>query len=175
MQNFFRVICFMVLAGIVTACSKTPDGEPDLVRYQSSGAPDEFAVTVYKPIQIPNKPDSLLSPGQQYTNRSETNPKATALAVLGGRAVSSVDNNVPNSDASLVSYVTRNGVKQNIRQVLNQEDIQYRQENKGRLFERWFGSSIYYGAYEDMMLDPYAESTRLADLGYKITMPQPQE
>ena len=66
----------------------------------------------------------------------------------------------PAADAGLVNYASRFGVSANIRQVLAQEDYDYRSAHQGKLLERWMGLTTYYAAYEPFSLDAWAEIKR---------------
>lgn len=160
----------LVAALALSACAK---GEPKLMQLRSTGTgPDEFAILPTKPIEMPKNFASLPPPTPGGVNRTDQQPRAEAIAALGGRD-RGVNSQVPASDGALVTAASRYGVTANIRETLAREDYEFRDKNRGRLLERLFGKTVYYQSYAPMSLDQYAELERLRRLGIRAPAAPP--
>lgn len=169
-----RLLASAAIVITLAACTGQEGDVPDLSRYHSKGTPDEFAVVVYERIDIPAKGDELPTPGTVGT-RVLQRPEAKATIALGGRDTNRRDGETPSGDATLTTYMASLGTRDDIRQVIAQEDLELRKANPGRYLEKVFGSNIYYRVYEDMTLDAYEETDRLAGLGYRVLQPPPED
>ena len=123
---------------------------------RTNGAgPDEFLVLPSKPLEPPANYTDLPQPTPGGSNLTDPQPRADAVAALGGRPGALVDQGVPASDAGLVSYASRNGVPQDIRQTTAQEDEQFRQR-RGRFTRfRLFNTDRYNQVYRPQTLDSF--------------------
>ncbi len=167
-----RLPASLVLLALLASCAGREDSTPDLVRYHSKGAPDEFAVVVYDRISIPERTTDRPPPGVVGT-RVRQDPEAIADRALGGQPAPRRDDRTPSTDTALVNHMTARGREDDIRQTVAREDLEIRRANPGRFLERAFGTNVYSRAYEDMTLDPAAETERLAGLGYPVLRPPP--
>lgn len=145
-------IALVVAALAIAGCSN--QGLRDL--RNTSNGPDEFLILPVKPLEPPPSFSALPEPTPGGANLTDPQPKADAVAALGGRPGALVDQGVPASDAQLVSYASRNGVPENIRQTTAQEDEAYR-TRRGRLTQfRLFQVDRYNQVYRPVTLDPFA-------------------
>ena len=159
----------------VSACAKKT---PDLMNLRPAGnGPDEFGILPTKPLQTPDFAAALPTPTPGQNNLTDANPKADAVAALGGnpnRIVARGDGSIGRGDATLVNHARRYGANGAIRQMLAAEDIQHRRDNKGRILERWFNLNLYYKAYEKVSLDQYRELERFRRLGVRTPSAPPK-
>lgn len=143
----------LALALSLAACSS---GDPQLMNVRSSGeGPDEFAILPPKPLEMPETLAELPPPTPGGENRTDQKPREAAIIALGGRPRTGTA-----GDGGLISYASRYGVTQGIRQTLAAEDLEYRRKNDGRLLERLFDVNVYFRAYEPMSLNQRAELER---------------
>ena len=156
---WFAVIILIALAG----CSRNAS-DPDLVFFKSKGAPDELTLVVYEPIEKPESLATLPPPG---TRRSiaEPEPKEDVLHLLGSTGNEIADGNISDRDSDLLLYAQRMGTGEDIRGVLAQEDLEFRQRNQARPLEKWANVNVYFAAYSFMALDSRAEYLRLRSEG----------
>lgn len=170
-------VAAMVAVLSLTACGGlfNRDKEPKLLNVRSdSRSPDEFAVLPSKPLQMPPDVKTLPEPTPGGANITDPTPEADAIAALGGRPALLERGGVPAGNGALVSYAGRFGTAPSIRDVLAEEDLQYRRDHDGRLLERWFSVNVYFRAYEPMSLDQYAELERWRARGVKTVGAPPQ-
>jgi hypothetical protein len=140
---------------VLSACGNA-DREPRLMNLRSStDGPDEFAILPPKQLELPADLAALPEPTPGGANLTDQNPRADAIAALGGTAQASAG--VPAADAGLVNYTARSGRSPDIRAALAAEDLRYRQRNGGRPLEKLFRVNTYFRAYFRYWLDPYAE------------------
>ncbi|MBK5927510.1 DUF3035 domain-containing protein [Rhodobaculum claviforme] len=159
MRSALNIPAALLLVLALAACSDR--SEPRLMNLQSStDGPDAFALVPTRPLEMPASLDTLPQPAPGTVNRADPNPRADAIAALGGRPGASVA-----GDAALMSYTTRFGVTPDIRAQLAAADLERRSRNRGRLLERWFGVNTYNQAYRDMALDSQAELQRWRGAG----------
>lgn len=150
-----------VLAGAVALGGCSGSDEPTLMNIGASGdGPDEFAILPTRPLEMPDRLDSLPEPTPGGANRVDPQPEADAIAALGGNPAALSRDAVPASEGNIVSHAGRFGTQSGIREQLAAEDLQFRQRNRGRLLERMFGVNVYYRAYRAMALDRHAELER---------------
>jgi hypothetical protein len=125
-----------------------------------TGGPDEFGVIPGKELTQPKNYAELPTPTPGGANRTDQNPKADAVAVLGGRRSALVASGVPAADGALVNHVSRNGVSTTIRTDLADEDAAFR-KRQGRFTNiRLVRVDRYNQAYRRHRLDARKEAAR---------------
>ena len=159
---------FLVMIMALAGCSDA--GLRDL-RSNTSG-PDEFLVLPVKPLSAPDNYSDLPEPAPGSSNLVDPNPKAEAVAALGGRISSS--EGIPASDAGLVQYARRHGVPGDIRETLAAEDEAFR-KRRGRLTQiRLFRTDRYSQVYNKQGLDPFATTLRARGSGLATPTSPPE-
>ena len=118
--------------------------------------PDDFLVLPTKPLSAPDSYAALPAPTPGGANLTDPNPKADAVAALGGKpsALTASGQAVPSGDAALVSAASRYGVPQDIRTTVSAEDAEFLRKKSRSLNIRIFPSDRYADAYEDEVIDP---------------------
>lgn len=167
-----RVLALAVVAGLgLSACGNGNDA-PQLMNLRSStNGPDEFSVLPAKPLELPDDLMALPDPTPGGANLTDANPKAEAIAALGGSI--SAAGGIPAGDAGLASYAGRNGVTADIRSTLAAEDLRFRQKNDGRVLEKLFDLNVYFRAYRKQSLDQQAELLRWRKAGARTPSAPP--
>ena len=141
-----------------------------------SRSPDEFAILPTRPLEMPDRMDSLPDPTPGGTNRADPQPRADIAAALGGSRQAALEGAVPAADGALVSRATRFGTDPAIRDQLAAEDLEFRRANRGRPLERLFAVNVYHRNYRVMALDRYAELERWRARGVQTSAaPPPRE
>jgi hypothetical protein len=161
-----RGAAVLVLAAM--ALSACADGLRGTLRQSGAiSTPDEFLVLPNKPLEMPPDLAALPPPTPGAVNRADLDPEIEAVAALTGRAA-------PAGTASSPALVARTGpADPAIRPTLAAEDTQFRRENRGRLFERWFGSNQERIVYGDIMLNSDAEFDRQRAMGRRVPAAPP--
>ncbi|WP_375687463.1 DUF3035 domain-containing protein [Pseudooceanicola sp. LIPI14-2-Ac024] len=150
----FRAMALLALPALA-ACSGR---DITLHDFQSvGGGPEEFAVLPSKPLEQPASYNALPAPTPGGRNRTDLTPKEDAVAALGGRPSQLALTGVPSSEGGLVNYASRQGRDPAIRQVLAQEDEEFRRRKSFLTKIRLFRVDRYYQSYEGQSLD--GEST----------------
>ncbi len=72
-----------------------------------------------------------------------------------------------------MTYASRYGVDQNIRQTLAAEDLQFRRDNNGRILERLMNVNVYFREYADQSLDQHLEMERFRRAGVRTVSAPP--
>ncbi|MCM2563420.1 DUF3035 domain-containing protein [Lutimaribacter sp. EGI FJ00015] len=159
----------LVLILAVAGCARG-DREVDLRQLTSAdGTPDEFSVLPSKPLQSPDNFNNLPTPNPGGRNLVDQNPRADAVASLGGRPSALEGDGVPGGDAALVRHAARGGVPGNIRETVAQEDEEFRQR-RGRFQKlRIFVKNKYNSVYERQTLD----SSRTNQAYRRVGVPTP--
>lgn len=158
-QSMRAIFLALFAAAGLMACTS---GDRPLHDMSGAGnGPDDFSVLPVAPLEIPETMQ-LVNPTPGGTNRVDPNPKAEAIAALGGRASAQVAGGIPARDAALVARASRYGTDANIRQTLATEDEAYRRS--ARRFSL-FGGASYFSAYARQALDAYAELARFRAAG----------
>ena len=117
-----RPVTFVVLAATLLALSACGQKTLRDLRQTGSG-PDEFLVLPPKPLSEPADYSTLPVPTPGGSNLTDTDPRAEAVAALGGKPAALVPGSgVPAGDASLVTASSRYGVRSDIRASLAAED-----------------------------------------------------
>lgn len=144
-------IVLVMAALLVAGCANK--GLRDL---QNPGnGPDEFMVMPVKPLEQPANFSELPPPTPGAANRTDPQPRVDAIVALGGRASALEDTGVPSADAGLVTYTSRNGVPQGIRQTLSEEDANFRRR-QGRMTQfQIFRSDLYSRVYRRQTMNPF--------------------
>ncbi len=142
-----------LIVSVLVAAGCTND---NLRQVGSNGlGPDEFLVLPVAPLESPASFTQLPPPTPGGTNRTDPTPKVDAVVALGGSAQAATSQSIPGSDATLVAHASRNGVPQNIRQTLAEEDEVFRR-NRGRFTQfRLFRTDRYNQVYRRQALDPF--------------------
>ncbi|MEP2783120.1 MAG: DUF3035 domain-containing protein [Pseudoruegeria sp.] len=141
----------------------------------TDGTPDEFAILPTKPLQTPEDYASLPTPTPGGSNLVDPTPTADAVAALGGNpAVLQEGQGVARADTGVVTYASRYGVTPGIRQVLAQEDAEFRSKNGPLYLERLFGRSVYFEAYSEQSLNQTAELQRFRRSGVRTPSAPPE-
>ncbi len=148
-MRFPIALMVVMITLAVSACSQT--GLRDL-RPAGTG-PDEFLILPNKPLEQPSDFSALPAPTPGGVNRTDTNPKAEAVAALGGAATALDTSNVPSGDGALLTAASRHGVEANVRADLAAEDAKFRRrENRTARF-KLFPVDRYKEAYRRQTLD----------------------
>ncbi|TNF57591.1 MAG: DUF3035 domain-containing protein [Rhodobacteraceae bacterium] len=142
-----------ILVAILALAGCSNQGLRDL--RSNTGGPDEFMILPVKPLSEPPSFSVLPEPTPGGANLVDPNPRGDAVAALGGRAEAIEPRGVAASDAALVAQASRYGVQGDIRQVLAQEDEQFRQR-RGRFTQfTLFRTDRYEQVYRRQKLDPF--------------------
>jgi len=152
----------MAFVGLVllSAC----DSEPKLMNIRTD-APDEFSVLPTRPLEAPEDYTALPEPDRGGINLADPQPKADAVAALGGNPDRVARGQIFAGEQTLLSYTSRYGVPGDIRDTLAAEDLEWRKQNNGKLLERLFNVNVYFESYAAMALDQHLELERLRDKG----------
>lgn len=135
--------------------------------------PDEFSILPTGPLQAPDNFTDLPTPTPGGSNLVDPDPRAQAVAALGGRVSAERTQGIPAADTGLVRYAGRDGVTDGIRETLAAEDLQFRQNNRPRILERMFNTNVYRQAYEDVVIDPQEELRRWRARGVRTPSAPP--
>lgn len=138
--------------------------------------PEEFAVLPTKPLETPPSFASLPEPTPGGANITDQYPKQDAIAALGGNpARLTPSGGIPSSDSALVSRAARYGVPANTREVLAQEDLEYRQR-RGRLVNiKIVAKDRYNDVYKTYWLDSRQVLARYRRAGVRTpSVPPPR-
>jgi len=161
-----RPVTLAVIAAVALSACNRNDPTPGLMNITSNNrSPDEFAILPVKPLQLPEDMASLPEPTPGGENITDPTPKADAVAVLGGNPDRLKLTGQPRTDGGLVGYASRYGTAPDIRQALADEDLKFRQKNKGRPLERLFKTNVYFKAYRRQSLDQHLELERWRKVG----------
>ncbi|WP_299921204.1 DUF3035 domain-containing protein [uncultured Pelagimonas sp.] len=150
-----HLVALVALAGL-TACSS---GGRDITLHNLksyNGQPEEFSIAPVKPLVQPENYSELPTPTPGAGNRTDQNPKADAVAALGGNpARLDASGGVPSSDTAIISRASRYGRDGNVRQTLASEDLEHR---KRKSLFTWsiVPEDNYNRAYKRQSLDPYS-------------------
>lgn len=147
-MRFATVSLVLMSALALAACGKKPlhnlDARPT--------GPDEFLVLPGKPLEQPASFAALPEPTPGGSNITDRDPRAEAVAALGGR--SSAGQGV-GADGALVSAASRHGVEPGIRTTLAEEDAKRRKRAGFLANVKLFPVDRYAETYERETLNPY--------------------
>ncbi len=163
-----KTVVAILATALIAGCVGGGDG---IRRLNSGQGPDEFSVQPALPLVIP---EQLALPEPGGVNRAETNPRAEAVAALGGSLSATVAGGIPSRDAALVTYVSRNGVSPDIRATVAAEDAAIRGNGRWANLFNFLGRDRYYRVYANQALDAYAELQRFRNLGVAVPTAPPQ-
>ncbi|WP_420568763.1 DUF3035 domain-containing protein [Thalassovita sp.] len=130
-----------------------------------TGGPDEFLVAPSKELTLPGDYSQLPAPTPGGVNRTDQDPKADAVAALGGKRSALVATGVPATDGALVNHVARNGVSPTIRADLAEEDAAFRKRQARFTNIRLVRVDRYNQAYRRFRLDARKEAARWRAVG----------
>lgn len=167
-----RASLVMLLVLATAACGRS-DRDIQLRKMTSSSdGPDEFMVLPSKPLEKPNSYSDLPLPTPGSANLTDQYPANDAIAALGGRA-RTTSGGIPSADSSLVTYVSRNGVPADIRNVVAEDDRQFRNRRGfGQKF-RIFIRDKYNETYKSQILDAFAETEKFRRKGIQTPSAPP--
>lgn len=159
-----KSVLILLVVTIMAGCAPR-DGDVTLTRIRNTGnGPDEFSVLPGKPLDPPPDVTSLPTPAPGAGNRTDQNPRADAIAALGGR-LTAPDAAPDARNAALVNHATRYGGIPAIRTTLSREDQEIRR-NHGRVnILGILPGDDYTQAYRKQWLDAHAEERRLRSRG----------
>lgn len=170
-----KIALALIAVLAMSACANKKD--PELMNIRNAGnGPDEFTILPTKTLQAPDFTAALPVPTPGGANLTDPTPKADAVAALGGnpsRVAARGDGSIGRGDATLVSHARRFGANRVIRQTLAAEDLEFRRDHRGRVFERWFNLNVYYRVYKGVSLDKYRELERFRRLGIRTPSAPP--
>jgi hypothetical protein len=153
-----RITTLLGAAVLLAACG---GGEPRMFNLTSDQrGPDEFRILPTRPLEMPASLADLPPPVPGGVNRVDRDPRAEAVAALGGNPAALTAAGAPAADGALLARATRFGVEPGVRDQLAAEDLEFRRRNRGRVLERLFGVTVYYRAYRPFALDRDAELER---------------
>lgn len=167
-----HALIVLTLAAAVAGCSQS-----SLRDLQPPGqGPDEFSVLPVKPLTQPKDYAFLPAPTPGGGNLTDPTPKADAVVALGGNAAALNPNAaIPASDGALVTASSRYGVPANTRQVVTQEDDEFR-KRRGRWTRlRLFPVDRYAQIYDRQAIDPYAQTNAARQRGIETPSAPPSE
>ncbi|MCC6006768.1 MAG: DUF3035 domain-containing protein [Rhodobacteraceae bacterium] len=170
----FAMAGVLAAALVVAGCGER-SGDPRLMNLRATSGPDEFAILPTRPIEVPRDLATLPQPTPGAGNRVDRQPRADAVAALGGNPRLLDSGVIPAADQALVTSASRHGVASGIRETLAAEDLEFRRNNRGRLLERMFNVNTYYRAYGAVTLDQYAELERMRRAGVRTPAAPPPE
>ena len=163
------ILTLLSLTVAVAGCSQK--GLRDL-RTNSDG-PDEFMILPTKALTTPDNLSALPQPTPGGANRVDQNPKADAVAALGGRPAALEAQGVPASDGALVAQARRYGTVGNIRETLAEADAKFRKRSARSARIRLFPVDRYRQAYRRDSLDPFTETERFRQSGFQTPTSPP--
>jgi len=118
-----------------------------------AAGPEEFSILPTKNLEVPDSYSVLPAPTPGQANLVDPNPKADAVAALGGNPARLNDTGVPRSDGALIASTSRFGVPGNIRETTSAEDAEFR-KRRGRFTNiRLFKTDSYAQVYKREILD----------------------
>ena len=170
-HSSFGIALLAMLA--VAGCSGKA---PHLTNIQSKlGDPDEFSILPIKPLVMPKDMAALPQPTPGGRNLADPTPVSDAVAALGGKPADlQAGTAVPAADGSLVQDLSRYGMMPGIRQMLDAEDLKFREAHRPRLLPRLFSANLYFEVYQPMTLDAQASLLRWRKAGVETpSAPEP--
>ncbi|KMK68789.1 DUF3035 domain-containing protein [Puniceibacterium sp. IMCC21224] len=163
-MNVSRGIMAILALAVLASCGgyERDIGLRDL--RTNRGTPEEFAIVPRKQLELPETLNQLPQPTPGAANRTDQTPLGDAVAALGGNPSRLTVASVSASDGALLSSAGRFGTQGNIREVLAEEDLEFR---KRRSIFTWklFKEDEYNNAYRRERLDAGEELLRFRRLG----------
>lgn len=153
------------LGAIIISCAVIVGGcsNKGLRQLHSTGkGPEEFGVMPVKPLTAPGNYTALPAPTPGGSNLVDIDPRAEAIAALGGRAPTQSGPGVASGDVALVNHTGRFGVPSNTREELAETDVAFRKRKSRSFLSRLkIGRVDHYSeAYANQSLEPYSEGQR---------------
>ena len=166
-----RNILVLTLTASIAGCA-----DIGLRNLQNPGAgPDEFSVLPVKPLIQPEDYAFLPVPTPGGANLTDPAPTVEAVVALGGtEAALNPNASIPPGDAALVQASSRYGVPANTRQVLAEEDAEFRRKKKRFTRLRLFPVDRYSQAYESQAIDPNYVNEAARQRGLETPSAPPQ-
>lgn len=164
----------IVLAGALAVSGCAQKGLR-LIQKPGTG-PDEFLVLPANPLSAPENYSSLPAPTPGGRNLTDPNPRAEAVAALGGKPGALVPGStVPSGDTALVTASSRYGVEAEVREALAEEDAKFRHRNRylGRI--KILPVDRYEQLYKKQSLDPFAVSDQFRRAGAATPSSPPED
>ena len=159
-----RVVMCSVILITATACAS----KSTLTPTAAVSGPDEFSILPAKPLESPQDFAALPAPTLGGTNLTDVTPNADAVVALGGRVSTATG-----VDGGIVTYASRYGVDQNIRNELAAADTRFLKVKRATPSLPW-AKNKYERAYRRLALDPWAELERLRALGVLVPSAPPK-
>lgn len=148
------VIACAAMVALASCSGQARDLKPLHNLSKGDGKPQEFAVIPVKPLAQPDNYSDLPSPTPGGANRTDLNPKADAVAILGGNPNAlNVGATPPKSDAAVVAQASRFGRDAGIRATLASEDRDFRR-TKSRFSWKIVPEDKYNRIYRSQSLEP---------------------
>ncbi|MGR3562514.1 MAG: DUF3035 domain-containing protein [Heliomarina sp.] len=161
----------IVVALAVSGCS-----QKGLMNLRSdSYGPDEFLILPNKELEIPDNLNALPEPTPGMGNRVDPNPKADAVAALGGNPATLGQTAVPSGDGALIAQANRYGTPGSIRTELAAADAEFRRRQSRGTRIRLFPVDRYQQAYRREAIDPFEMNSRYRASGYMTPTAPPVE
>lgn len=172
-----RLPRFIMIGVCLTALVACGGGDRGVQQFRdASNGPDEFTSLPVATLETPPSLTELPTPTPGGANLTDPQPRADAIAALGGNPAALGATAVPASDGALVNHVSRFGVSGDIRATLAEEDARLRTNRArfggGGLFSR---VNPYFRVYARQALDAYAELARFRAAGVKTPSAPPAE
>ena len=166
-----RAILALTLAALVAGCA-----DIGLRNLRAPGpGPDEFSVLPVKPLTQPKDYAFLPAPTPGGANLTDPGPKADAVVALGGsEAALNPNASIPSGDAALVTASSRYGVPANTRQVVAEEDAEFRRKKKRFTRLRLFPVDRYSQAYKRQAIDANNANEAARQRGIETPSAPPQ-
>jgi hypothetical protein len=174
MLRLVHVVAIVGL-GLTASCGLVRSDKPLHDLRSNQREPEEFGIVPNRPLLDPQSYAQLPAPTPGAANRADQNPKADAVAALGGNAAALNPNTgVPASDAALLARATRYGRDANVRADLAAADAEFR---KGKNIFTWsiIPDDRYNRAYSSQSLDPQAWLQRYRAAGARTPSAPPLE
>ncbi len=169
-MRILRALFALTTAAAVAGCS-----DIGLRNLEPPGqGPDEFSVLPVKPLTQPQDYAFLPAPSPGGTNLTDPTPKADAVVALGGNAAALNPNTgIPSSDSALVTASSRYGVPANTRQVLAEEDAEFRRRQARWTRLRLFPVDRYSEVYRREAIDADAQNEAARRVGIETPSAPP--
>lgn len=140
--------------GVCASCGLVRSDKPLHDLRTNQREPEEFGIVPNRPLLDPESYGQLPAPTPGNANRADQNPRADAVAALGGNPAQLAPNaGVPASDAALINRAGRYGRDPNVRIELATADAEFR---KRKNIFNWslVPDNRYNRAYSGQSLDP---------------------
>lgn len=169
-----KIITTVALIGALAGCD-TSQGVGRFFAGDDNvqNGPDEFGIVPTKPLQLPDDLTALPEPTPGARNLTDPLPEHDAVAALGGRPERLDSTRVGAGEGALLAAAERNGTASNIREVLAEEDKEFREDNGPLFLERLFKVNTYLKTYNDQTLEARRTNELLRRKGVKTPSVSP--